>query len=349
MIEQLLASGTFPPVLLIFGASDLLVEEAAQQVYRAAAAADMTGMNADVLDGEQVTIDAITSLARSYPMMSDRRVIWVRRFDKVSARKDKSGSDPISAYLRDPSPSTFLLLTASIETADGISAALQRNKATATKKINGLKHPFNLLLTSHAWVEYPAMRESQARAWVRDRAKGHGWSIDEASLDLLVMRTGASLRDLAMELDKLETYVGDRRSITSDDVLDVVASGRSFTVYELQRAIGRLDAPSAYNIVTRMMELGRQEMLILAMLTRYFMALFRLADARLQTTDQATMARMAEIPPFALGDHLDALDRLGPVRVERALHALTLADATLKSSSTDPLTVLHTMLARMLD
>lgn len=349
MIDQLIASASFPPVLLIFGASDLLVEEAAQQLYKAAAATDPTGMNADVLDGEQVTIDAITSLARSYPMMSDRRIIWVRRFEKVTVRKDKSGSDPISAYLRDPSSSTFLLLTASIEAADGISAALQRNKATATKKMHGLKHPFNLLLSSHAWVEYPAMRESQARAWVRDRAKGHGWTIDEASLDILMMRTGASLRDLAMELDKLETYVGDRRAITADDVLEVTASGRAYTVYDLQRAVGRLDAPAAYTIVTRMMELGRQEMLILAMLTRYVLALFRLADARLQTTDQAAMARMAEIPTFALGDHLDALDRLGPARVERALHALALADATLKSSSSDPLTVLHTMLARILD
>ncbi|MBU3742767.1 MAG: DNA polymerase III subunit delta [Candidatus Kapabacteria bacterium] len=230
-----------------------------------------------------------------------------------------------------------------------MSASLQRNNAAGTKKVNALKHPFNLLLAHHAWIEYPALRENQARAWVRDRAKGHGWTIDDASLDLLVLRAGASARDLAMELDKLETYVGDRRTITSDDVLDVVASGKTYTVYELQRAIGRRDIATANTIVARMMELGRQEMLILAMLTRYMMALFRLADARQQTTDQAAMARMAEIPPFALGEHLDALDQLGPARVERSLQALLIADQTLKSSSTDALTVLQTMLARMLD
>lgn len=349
MIDQILASGSFPPVLLLFGASDLLVEEAAQQLYAAASAMDATGMNCDVLDGEQASADAITSLARSYPMMSDRRVIWVRRFDRVSARKDRQGNDPMSAYLRNPSTSTFLLLTASIEAADGISASLQRSKAAGTKKIAGLKHPFGTLMTAHAWVEFPAMRDTQARAWVRERAKGHGWSIDEPSLDLLLLRTGASLRDLALELDKLEVFVGDRRAITSDDVLEVVASGRTFNVYELQRAIAKRDASVAFMIVTNMMELGRQEMLIIAMLTRYYMALFRLADARTTTTDRQEMARLAEIPPFALGDHLDALDQLGPARVERGLYALTVADGTLKSSSTDPLTVLHTMLARMLD
>jgi DNA polymerase-3 subunit delta len=326
-----------------------LVEEAAQQLYDAASALDTIGMNCDVLDGEQVTADAIVSLARSYPMMADRRVIWVRRFDRVAVRKDRQGNDPMSAYLRDPSGSTFLLLTASIEAADGISASLQRNKAAATKKIAGLKHPFGTILSSHAWMEFPAMRDAQARSWVRDRAKGHGWTIDEPSLDLLLLRTGASLRDLALELDKLEVYVGDRRAITADDVLEVVASGRSFNVYELQRAIAKRDTATAFMIVTNMMELGRQEMLIIAMLTRYYMALFRLADARTVTTDRQEMARLAEIPPFALGDHLDALDQLGPARVERGLHALTTADGTLKSSSTDALTVLHTMLARMLD
>ncbi|MBU3741326.1 MAG: hypothetical protein FGM24_03460, partial [Candidatus Kapabacteria bacterium] len=122
MIDQMIASGSFPPVLLIFGASDLMVEEAARRLYDAAAALDTTGMNTDVLDGEDTSIDTIVSLAKSYPMMSDRRVIWVRRFDKVAVRKDKQGRDPMSAYLRDPSTSTLLLLTASIEAADGISA-----------------------------------------------------------------------------------------------------------------------------------------------------------------------------------------------------------------------------------
>lgn len=349
MIDDILASGSFPPVLLLFGAEDLLVEETARRLYDAAAALDATGMNADVIDGEGAQIDAIIGLARSYPMMSDRRVIWVRRFEKVPVRKDRKGKDAMSAYLADPSPSTFLLLTTGLEAADGISASLQRNKAAASKKIAALKHPFATLLTTHPWIEFPAMREAQTRAWVRQRATEHGYAIDDASIDLLTMRAGASSRDLALEIDKLETFVGERRTITSEDVLDVVASGRTYSVYELQKAVGRRDIAGAFLIVTRIMELGRQEMLILAMLTRYMLALFRLIDARARTTDRTEMARLAGIPAFALGDHLEALDTLGPARVDRSLQVLAVADASLKSSSSDPLTVLHTMLARMLD
>lgn len=349
MIDDIIARQAFPPILLLFGAEDLLVEEAAHRLFDAAAALDATGMNADVIDGENATIESIIGLARSYPMMSDRRVIWVRRFEKVNVRKDRKGNDPMSAFLADPAPSTFLLLTAQLEAADGISASLQRNKAAAAKKIASLKHPFSTILTHHAWIEYPAMREAQMRAWVRARATSHGYSIDDASIDLLTLRAGAGLRDLSLELDKLETYVDARRTITADDVMDVVASGRTYNVYELQKAIGRRDVAAAFLIVTRIMELGRQEMLILAMLTRYILALFRLLDARQRTTDRNEMARLAGIPAFALGDHLEALDQLGPARVERALQALATADGTLKSSSVDPLTVLHTMLARMLD
>ena len=96
------------------------------------------------------------------------------------------------------------------------------------------------------------------------------------------------------------------------------------------------------------MEAERQEMLIIAMLTRYFLALFKLTDLR-GSTDRADVAKRAGIPMFAVGDHMEALDRLGAARVERALMLLVKADATIKSSSSDALTVLQTALSQILE
>jgi DNA polymerase III delta subunit len=97
-------------------------------------------------------------------------------------------------------------------------------------------------------------------------------------------------------------------------------------------------------IIARMLSVDRQEMLILAMLSRYFIALYRLIDLR-GSTDSSEIARQAKIPPFAVGEHFDALDRIGAARVERGLRALQTAEATLKSSSADPLAVLQRMIA----
>lgn len=348
MIDAILKSGKFPPILLLFGEEDLLVEEDAQRLYDAASAQDTTGMNCDVLDGEEMSLDAVLSIARSFPMMSERRVVWVRRADKLTASKGKKNSDPMQNYIDSPSSSTFLLLTASLVPAHGISAAITKNAATAKRKISALKYPFNLLLQDAPYGEYPHMREAQVGVWLEKRAKSLGITLPRGATELMVAKTGTSLRELAMEMEKLTSYLGSRTEANSDDIQAIVGSSREFNVFELQKAIGKANTAQATTIITRMMETDRQEMLILAMLTRYMTSLFRLIDLR-GVTDKGEIARIAGVKPFAIGEYFDALDHLGPARVERALSVLRTTEVTLKSTSTDTLTVLQLMIARILD
>jgi len=346
MIEPILKSGKFPPVILLFGAEDMLVEETASKLYEKAAETDTTGMNTEVLDGDGLTLDAVLSVARSFPMMSERRVVWVKRFDKVSTTKEKKGKDRLAEYLAEPMPSTILILSASVPAADGISTAMQRNKATAERKIKAMKHPFGTLLSTTSWVEFPRMKEAQLVTYLTKRAAERGLTIPQGVAEFMVARSGTSLRELSMELDKLATFLGDRTAATETDVLEVVGSGREYNVYELQNAIGQRNKASAMTIITRMMETDRQEMLILTMLTRYFMALYRLVDAA-SLSDRSEIARIAGIPPFTVTDHLDALQRLGPRFIDRGLREIRRAEATLKSTSNDGLLILQVMISRM--
>ncbi len=348
MIAEILKSKQFPPVLLLFGEEDLLVEEDAQRLYNAASELDTTGMNCDVLDGEGLSLDAVLSIARSFPMMSERRVVWVRRADKLTATKGKKGADHLQQYLDAPPTSTFLLLTGTLAPAHGISAALKKSAATAKRKISALKYPFNVLLTHVLYGEYPRMREAQIGTWLRSRATQLGFTLPQEATQLIVAKSGTSLRDLSMELEKLATFLGPRKEATLEDVHATVGSSREFSVFELQDAVGNADTARAMTIMTKMMETDRQEMLIIAMLSKYLTSLFRLIDLR-GNTDQFEIARTIGVPQFAIGKAFDALDKLGPSRIERGLGLLRSTEATLKSTSTDPITVLQLMLARMLD
>lgn len=347
-IDDVLTSGNLPPIMVLFGEEDYLVEAAARRVMDTLAAADPTGMNTDVVDGESTPLDAILSIARSYPMMHDRRALWVRRFDRVTVRKDRKGTDLLSTYLADPAPATVLLLTARWESADGITAQVQRNAASAERKLAALKFPIGAMLRSVWWQEFPAQREQQVHAWIKATLRREGCTIDADAIDLLTLKAGTSLRDVAMELDKVRLYIDGATTITADDVNTVVGAGRTYSVYDLQRAIGSRDLARSLTIVGSLMTASRQEMLILAMLTRYFVALFTLVDLRTANADRNDMARRAGIPPFALADHFDTIDRYGVAAIERAVLLLADADATLKSTSTDPTTVLTSTLTRLM-
>ena len=348
MIHEIISTKKFPPVLLLFGAEDFLIEHDARRLYDAAAALDATGMNCDVLDGEQTSLDAVLSIARSYPMMSEQRVIWVRRAEKMSASKGKKSSDNLAQYLNSPNATTFLLFTATLPSADGIGSRITRNAAAANKKINSLKYPFPLLIQKASWSEYPQLKEPQAMQWLQRRASEDNIVLPNAAPEYFIARCGCSLRDLSMELEKLKLFLGDRTHATEDDVHAVVGSSREFNVFELQKAIGRTDVSAAMKIATSMMASDSQELPIIAMLSRFFLQLYRLIDAR-SLSDSAAISQQTGIPTWTLNEHFDYVDRLGPARIERALHLLRESERTIKSTSTPALLVIQTLLSRILD
>jgi len=348
MIDELLKSGSLPPVLLLFGEEDMLVEENALAVFDHAAALDPTGMNCEKFDGEGMTIDAVLSIAQSYPMMSDKRVVWVRRFDKVSQSKDTKGTNKLTNYLTNPLPSTFLLLSASIPPADGISVAMQKNATAAKKKIGSMRFPNNVLLSNTSWVEFPRMRENQVVPWVIKRAASMSITLPPSVAEFMVARSGTALRELSMELDKLRTFIGDRNDVNDDDVMSVVGLARQYNVFELQRAIGKRDEANAMIILSKMLEDDRQELLVVTMLTRYFTALFKVMDC-MSMGSAAEIAKSAGIPMFTVTEHVEAVRRLGQQCIERGLHELRTAEATIKSSSIEPRMVLQIMIARMFE
>lgn len=345
MIEEILKSGIFPPAILLFGEEDFLVEHDAQRLYDVASGQDPTGMNCDVLDGEQTSLDAVLSVARSFPMMSDRRVVWVRRADKMSAR-DAKGSDAMTSYLSNPAETTVLLFTASLPAADGIGKVRQRADALK-KKLSKVRYPFNALINGASWAEYPRLGETQVRSWILSHCRGLGVTLPAEAPDLLLARLGTGLRDIAMELEKVRTFIGERTEVRLDDIYAVAGSTREFNVFELQRAVGRRDAPNAMRILRAMLEAESQEIMILTMLTRYFTSLYALIDLR-SLTDQAQIARQSGLQPFALTEAFQALDHLGPRRVENALHHLRHAERSLRSSS-DRQTTMEVLVASVID
>lgn len=334
-----------PSVLLLFGEEDLLVEETAWKIWNRCITEDPSGLNSDLLDGEGLTTDVLASIARSFPMMGNHRVIWVRHAEKLSVSRSK-GTDPLEQYLADPMPSTTLLLTASFPSLHGIGALRQKNASSAKKKISALKNPVRMLLEHAHWIEYPTLSQSSIVSWLIDRARGHGLSLSAAAAEFFVARGTGSLREAALEFDKLQTYLGDRTTVTEEDVLAVVGGHRVYNSFELQKAFGQRDVPRMITIISKMLESDRQELLMLTMLTRYVTALYRMVEAR-QLGDRAAIAQAAGVPPFLVGEYMDAVDRLGPAAIDRAIHELRFAERTIKSTSTDSLLVLERMIARI--
>ena len=304
-----LSKKAYSPVYLLHGEEDFLIEEATNAILDAALTKDERGFNLDVMYGTEADARDIASHASSFPMMAERRVVVVRDADKVGQ------SEILANYIEHPSPSTCLILACTKPDF--------RKKLFVTAK----KHAFV--------VECKPLWDNQVPAWIAKRVKKDKREIQPDAASMLAAYVGTSLRELSNELEKLYIYLGDKRSITVDDITAVVGVSKEFTVFELQWAIGMKDTRKATEILERMMEAGEQPVVMVAVMTKFFQTIWKLLDVRRRNVPQAQQMTQAGI--FMFNDkYSQVANRFTIGEIEDVFLSLAEVDEKLKTSGGDP-------------
>jgi DNA polymerase-3 subunit delta len=304
----------FAPVYLFIGEEDFLIEQCLDKITGELLNSETKAFNLDVVYGSRVETKDVLAHAASFPMMSERRVVIVREFEKMmSGEPDR---ERISAYSARPLESTCLVL-------------VTENPDFRTK-------PFTDLKKTGKVFAFNPLYDNQVPAWIVDWCSGKGIDIDGEAARLVHGYVGNSLRSITNELNKLFIYLKDRKVITVEDVADVIGVTRGYTVFDLQNSIGKKEIGDALRIVKRMIETGEQPQMVIVMLTRYFNILWKVQDMIQRGLSEDHIAAAARISPYYLKDYIKAAKLFSMEQVEGAFEKLLQSDLQLKTVSPDP-------------
>lgn len=166
--------------------------------------------NLDVIYPEDFSPKNLSDLVVTFPMMAARRVVVLRDFDRLKKNEQKRVSE-IAAN----TPVTTLII------------------------IEGEKAKLSPVPKQHTRTEtFKPVYDNQLPAWIRERFRKRGKTIDENGIMLLINNVGGVLGELNSEMEKILIITGEADFITGDDVQKVVGSFKRDTVYSLCDAVG---------------------------------------------------------------------------------------------------------------
>jgi DNA polymerase-3 subunit delta len=338
-----------PNITLVFGDEEMLIEEFRNKLLNILVDDENKKFNTDIFDASNTELMKIIEIARAYPMMSDYRVIVVKNFEKLfsgRASKKIEENSPINKLIDNPPPTTYLIMEAKIDSASGISKGSKNGvlSAAGQKKLSSVKFPFNRFINETAWIEFPRIYESAYPRWIIERVKVHGKTINEKGAELIAARAKRNLRDIASEIDKLMIYADGKNNISLEDVLFVTGYNHDYNVFELQNQIGRKNIGKSIEILNRLLADDRQEMLILSILTRFFVILFKYSELKTKGMNEYSLASALGIYPGQLGDYSIAAEKYALSEVTNALKVLCDTDEMLKSGKGESITTMIMMI-----
>lgn len=191
-----LSRGDAGGVFFISGDEEYLKEEAANRIVEAFLDPATRDFNYDQLRGPDVTPESLASMLATPPMMAEHRVVVLREAQGLSQK----AREAVEAIAGAPPAGLVLVIVASIP--------------------GGSRAKFYTTLQKLARsLDFGHIDPVDLPAWVMDRAgEAHGLEIEPAAARALAGAAAGQLGILESELEKLASYVGERRRVTAEDV-----------------------------------------------------------------------------------------------------------------------------------
>lgn len=200
---------------------DMLVNYAEQHILSESEAS----FNLTIFYGKDAQWADIVNTCRKYPMFSDRQVVIVKEAHQL---KD---ADMLAPYIESPLDSTILII------------------ACKDKKLDGRSKFAKLVKDNTVYILTKKIYDSALPEWVNTYVKGLGYTISPKANALIVDHIGNDLSRIKNEIDKILINLGDRKSITEEDVENYVGISKEYNVFELQAAIASKDLGKAISII----------------------------------------------------------------------------------------------------
>jgi DNA polymerase-3 subunit delta len=328
-VRKQIAQGSPAPLYLIVGDDDAEMTSLTRELS-ALVEEELRAFNLERLyAGEKGTSPAsIVESARTFPMMSDRRVVVVLRAERLlkSRRRGRatdadadvdeeseapSDLDVLTDYLREPEPRTTLVLVASdINRSTRLYKAIQ--KVGVVVQCWGLKGSAQDPKKIKSWELERIAREAQAL--VKSVVERAGHTIEPAAAKLLAVRAGSDIATLRGDLERLLLYAAGKPAIDLKDVREIVSAETAQDDWAVTSAIQRGQTAEALRQLALALDAGSVPYMILGQLAWFVRE--RLADA-------------------------------DPRRVPGAVDSLFRTDVDLKSSAGDPRVLLERLVVEL--
>lgn len=257
-VLQEISSGNLKPVYYLYGEEEFYLDQLLDKFSNILAPHEKD-FNFDLLYGQDVTPAKVLAIARSFPMMAERRILIVKNF--LQTGKGAAGEGEMNDfihYFEQPNPSCLVVL-------------FDTGKPAANTKI-GKSISKNPNVGFNAFESMPDyLIPDWIISWVSSH---HNKTIAPPAAQLLAQFVGNNLQLLSTEIDKVCTFVDTSDSVTEADVKKIIGSYREYTAIELKEAVVKRDLPNALRISEQMLQHSKTDTGELIRLVGFFNSVF---------------------------------------------------------------------------
>ena len=218
----------FLPIYFFHGEEAYYIDIAVKALENDVLTEDEKAFNQTVVYGKDTNYNEILALAKQYPMMGDKQLIIVKEAQDLKLNEEETSL--LEKYVENPVESTILVF------------------AHKHKKVDSRKKVFKTLDKAKMLFHSEPVKDYNLAKWIDDEAKNLQIKLAPGISQLLADYLGNDLSRIANELNKMKLVLKDGEVLDGKLVETHIGISKEFNVFELQKALGKKDANTAFKI-----------------------------------------------------------------------------------------------------
>ena len=218
----------FLPIYFFHGEEAYYIDIAVKALENDVLTEDEKAFNQTVVYGKDTNYNEILSLAKQYPMMGDKQLIIVKEAQDLKFNDEETKI--LEKYVENPVESTILVF------------------AHKHKKVDSRKKVFKTLDKAKMLFHSEPVKDYNLAKWIDDEARNLQIKLAPGISQLLTDYLGNDLSRIANELNKMKLVLKDGEVLDGKLVETHIGISKEFNVFELQKALGKKDANTAFKI-----------------------------------------------------------------------------------------------------
>ncbi len=248
-------------------------------------------LNMIYIDGKETSTDSIINACETLPFMSDKKIVVVEDFPLFTSKKETNNADEeeLCSYLDKLSTSTCLIFISNEEKIDN------RRKVIKIIKQNG------------EIVQLTKLKDADLIKWIQSIFSKNDKKISNFDIQYFLHQSGyydpntnRTLYDLENEINKICSYLGDRKTVEKQDIEKGVIKSLQNNVFALVDALGQKKSDEALSILNDMILDNEPIQLIFHMIVRQLRMLMLTKLYEEKGYSQGDIAQKINVPAFVV-------------------------------------------------
>ena len=266
------------PVYCISGSDDFRVDAKARDIIKQILPEGSDSLGLETIEGRCDNAEQGVNVLRqtqaalaTMSLFGGQKVVWLKDADlfrdsKVGRTKDvKEQVGVLKDLLTSGFPEDHTLL---------ISSPKLDKRSAFYKACDKIGECSEFAAPEKSWQADEYAEENISAA-----AKSFGLEVNHAARRLLIQKVGADSRSMFNELEKLSVYKGDEKTVSPEDVDQIISTSREAGVFDFAEAAGKRDVAKALTILRQLSFQGESLVALMIMLARHFNMLLLIRDS----------------------------------------------------------------------